>query len=86
MRKGLTVETFNLYMDELSSDVNGDAEKFVEVQFRIVPGSTDEGDPEADAVLAGLDLFDLIDLRDEIQGVIDALATAGFESVEEQPS
>jgi hypothetical protein len=33
-------------------------------------------------VLAGLDLFDLIDLRDEIQGVVDALATAGFESGE----
>jgi hypothetical protein len=73
------VETFNLYMDELSSDLNGDADRFVEVQFRIVPASTDEGDPEADAVLAGLDLFDLIDLRDEIQGVIDALATSGVE-------
>ena len=33
------VETFNLYMDELSSDLNGDADRFVEVQFRIVPGS-----------------------------------------------
>ena len=77
------METFNLYMDELSSEVNGDAEKFVEVQFRIVPGSADEGDPEVDAVLAGLDIFDLIDLRDELQGVIDALATSGFESAEE---
>ena len=77
------METFNLYMDELSSDVNGDAERFVEVQFRIVPASADEGDPEADAVLAGLDIFDLIDLRDELQGVIDALATAGFETSEE---
>lgn len=73
------METFNLYMDELSSDVNGDADRFVEVQFRIVPSSADEGDPEVDAVLAGLDIFDLIDLRDEIQGVIDALATNGFE-------
>ena len=76
------METFNLYMDELSSDVNGDADRFVEVQFRIVPGSSDEGDPEADAVLAGLDIFDLIDLRDEIQGVIDALATSGFDTGE----
>jgi hypothetical protein len=76
------VETFNLYMDELSSDLNGDADKFVEVQFRIVAGNSDEGDPEADAVLAGLDIFDLIDLRDEIQGVIDALATTGFDSGE----
>jgi hypothetical protein len=73
------VETFNLYMDELSSEQNGAADRFVEVQFRIVPGSADEGDPEVDAVLAGLDIFDLIDLRDEIQGVIDALATNGFE-------
>lgn len=77
------METFNLYMDELSSDLNGDADRFVEVQFRIVPGSSDDGDPEADAVLAGLDLFDLIDLRDEIQGVIDALATAGFDVEDE---
>jgi len=77
------VETFNLYMDELSSDLNGDADRFVEVQFRIVPASADKGDAEVDAVLAGLDLFDLIDLRDEIQGVIDALATAGFESDED---
>ncbi len=76
------METFNLYMDELSSDLNGDADRFVEVQFRIVLGSTDEGDPEADAVLAGLDIFDLIDLRDEIQGVIDALATAGIDTGE----
>ena len=76
------METFNLYMDELASDLNGEAERFVEVQFRIVPASADEGDPEVDAVLAGLDLFDLIDLRDEIQGVVDALATAGFESGE----
>ncbi|HET9660433.1 MAG TPA: hypothetical protein VFP05_08875 [Thermomicrobiales bacterium] len=76
------METFNLYMDELSSDLNGDADKFVEVQFRIVAGSADEGDPEADAVLAGLDIFDLIDLRDEIQGVIDALATTGFDNGE----
>lgn len=76
------METFNLYMDELASDLNGEAERFVEVQFRIVPASADEGEPEVDAVLAGLDLFDLIDLRDEIQGVVDALATAGFESGE----
>lgn len=77
------METFNLYMDELSSELNGDADRFVEVQFRIVPASADEGDPEVDAVLAGLDVFDLIDLRDEIQGVIDALATMGFENPED---
>ncbi|MCA9860129.1 MAG: hypothetical protein KC438_10420 [Thermomicrobiales bacterium] len=76
------METFNLYMDELSSDLNGGAEGFVDVQFRIVPASADDGDPEQDAVLAGLDIFDLIDLRDELQGVIDALATAGFASTE----
>lgn len=74
------METFNLYMDELSSSANGDTDQFVDVQFRIVPASADEADPETDAVLAGLDIFDLIDLRDEIQGVIDALATSGFES------
>jgi len=76
------VETFNLYMDELSSEVDGNADPFMEVQFRIVPGSVDDGNPEENAVLAGLDLFDLIDLRDEIQGVIDALATSGFGSEE----
>lgn len=74
------METFNLYMDELTSSMNGDADQFVEVQFRIVPASVDEADPEVDAVLAGLDIFDLIDLRDELQDVIDALATAGFGS------
>lgn len=74
------METFNLYMDELSSSANGDTDQFVDVQFRIVPANADEADPETDAVLAGLDIFDLIDLRDEIQGVIDALATSGFEA------
>ncbi len=72
------METFNLYMDELSSEMDGNADPFVEVQFRIAPASVDDGNPEENAVLAGLDIFDLIDLRDEIQGVIDALATSGF--------
>jgi hypothetical protein len=74
------METFNLYMDELPNDLNGDEESFIEVQFRIVPASVDEGNAEEDAILAGLDIFDLIELRDEIQQVIDLLATAGFES------
>ena len=80
------METFNLYMDELSSSMNGDSEQFVDVQFRIVPASVDDGDPEVEAVLAGLDIFDLIDLRDELQGVIDALATAGFGGDEDSDS
>lgn len=76
------METFNLYMDELATGSNDDADQFVEVQFRIAPASVDDGDPETNAVLAGLDIFDLIDLRDEIQAVIDALATSGFEAGE----
>ncbi len=76
------METFNLYMDELATGSNDDADQFVEVQFRIAPASADDGDPETNAVLAGLDIFDLIDLRDEIQAVIDALATSGFEAGE----
>lgn len=78
------METFNLYMDELASEVSGNADKFVEVQFRIMPAGADDGDPEVDAVLAGLDVFDLIDLRDEIQGVIDSMATAGFDVAGEE--
>jgi hypothetical protein len=74
------MDTFNLYMDELPNDLNGGDESFVEVQFRVVPSSVDEGNAEEDAILAGLDVFDLIELRDEIQQVIDLLATAGFES------
>lgn len=79
------METFNLYMDELTADMNGDGEGFVDIQFRIVPASVDDGDPERDAVLAGLDIFDLIDLRDEIQGLIDTIATSGFRADEGEP-
>lgn len=73
------MDTFNLYMDELPAGMNGDDETALEIQFRVVPNSNDDGDPENNAVLAGLDLFDLIELRDAVQEVIDAVALASLE-------
>jgi hypothetical protein len=73
------MDTFNLYMDELPAGMNGDDESGLEIQFRVVPNSSDDGDPENNAVLAGLDMFDLIELRDAVQEVVDAVALATLE-------
>jgi hypothetical protein len=70
----VVVETYNIYMDELPAGTDADGEAGYEVQFRVVPNSSDEGDPENNAVLANLNLLDLIDLRDAIQQVIDEAA------------
>lgn len=74
------METWNLYMDDvpLTGDLDGDGA--IEVDFRVVANSADEGDPEKDAVLAGLELFDLINLRDALQQEIDNFALAAFEA------
>ena len=74
------METYNIYMDEApeGSDLNGD-EGF-EVEFRVVPNSTDTGNPENNAVLAGLDLVDLINLRDALQQEIDNYALMALEA------
>jgi hypothetical protein len=73
------LETYNIYMDEApSGDMNG--EEGYEVEFRVVPNSTDDGDPENNAVLAGLDLVDLINLRDALQQEIDNYALSALEA------
>lgn len=77
------MDTYNIYMDEIptGSEVEGDA--VFEVEFRVVANSQDDGDPENNAVLAGLDLVDLINLRDAIQGEIDNFALIALEAQSE---
>jgi hypothetical protein len=76
------MDTYNIYMDELTTgaELDGDGEGGYEVQFRVAPNSTDDGDPENNAVLANLNLYDLIDLRDAIQQIIDDVAMQSLES------
>jgi len=73
------VETYNVYMDE-SPASEGDGDEGYEVEFRVVPNSSDDGDPETNAVLAGLDLVDLINLRDALQQEIDNYALGTLEA------
>lgn len=73
------MNTFNLYMDELPTEFGGDDEAFGEVQFRLVPASEDDGNPEENAVLAGLDIYDLLELRNAIQEIVDVIATASLD-------
>jgi hypothetical protein len=73
------VETYNIYMDELTTGAELDGEGGYEVQFRVAANSTDDGDPENNAVLANLNLYDLIDLRDSIQQMIDDVAMQTIE-------
>jgi hypothetical protein len=75
------METYNIYMDELNAGSELDGEGAYEVQFRVVPNSSDDGDPENNAVLANLNLYDLIDLRDVIQHIIDDVA---MQTIEEE--
>jgi len=73
------VETYNIYMDEAPAGNDGEGEGF-EVEFRVVAGGSDTGDPENNAVLAGLDLVDLINLRDALQQEIDNYALSALEA------
>ena len=73
------MDTYNIYMDELPTGEEFDGEEMVEVEFRVVPGSQDDGDAEANAVIAGLDLVDLINLRDSLQQEIDNYALTALE-------
>lgn len=73
------METYNVYMDE-SPEGEIEGEEGYEVEFRVVPNSADDGDPENNAVLAGLDLVDLINLRDALQQEIDNYALSSLES------
>ncbi|MBX3071318.1 MAG: hypothetical protein KF883_12515 [Thermomicrobiales bacterium] len=72
------MNTFNLYMDEVPPDLGEGQESFSDVLFRLVPSFEDAADPD-DAVLAGLDIYDLLDLRNAIQEVIDIFATASLD-------
>lgn len=73
-------ETYNVYMDEVPAGEEVDGEGGYAVQFRVAPNSTDEDDPENNAVLANLNLYDLIDLRDAIQLEIDNFVLAALEA------
>lgn len=76
------MDTYNIYMDELSADgLSGDTD--LEVTFRVVPASEDQGDPEANAVIVGLDLIDLLNLRDALQIEIDNFTLLAFEATAE---
>ena len=73
------METYNIYMDEAPAGTEGDGEGY-EVEFRVVAASSDDGDPESNAVLAGLDLVDLINLRDALQQEVDNYALGALEA------
>lgn len=73
------METYNVYMDE-SPEGEPEGDEGYEVEFRVVPNSADDGDPETNAVLAGLDLVDLINLRDALQQEIDNYALGALEA------
>lgn len=73
------MDTYNIYMDELPTGEAFDGEEMVEVEFRVVPSSQDDGDAESNAVIAGLDLVDLINLRDALQQEIDNYALSALE-------
>lgn len=73
------MDTYNIYMDELPTGEEFDGDEMIEVEFRVVPASDDDGNPENNAVIAGLDLVDLINLRDVIQQEIDNYALTSLE-------
>lgn len=78
------METYNVYMDESPVGVDTDGGEGWSVEFRVVPNAIDDGDPENNAVLAGLDLIDLINLRDALQAEIDTFALAALEDMAAQ--
>lgn len=73
------MDTYNIYMDELPTGEEIEGEETIVVEFRVVPGSTDDAEAEANAVIAGLDLVDLINLRDALQQEIDNYALTALE-------
>ena len=73
------MDTYNIYMDEASADgMNGDTD--VDVNFRVVSASMDSDDAEENAVIVGLDLIDLMNLRDALQNEIDSFTLVQFEA------
>ena len=75
MRFELLLEIFEQCDDALAFKTRA-----FEVEFRVVANSSDDGDPESNAVLAGLDLVDLINLRDALQQEIDNYALSALEA------
>jgi hypothetical protein len=71
------MDKYNIYKDEKPAS-EFDDESF-EVEFRVVRAVQDENDQE-DAVIAGLDLIDLIYLRDALQQEIDNYALRSLEA------
>lgn len=71
------MDTYNIYMDETPTS-EFDNESF-EIEFRVVRASQDENDQE-EAVIGGLDLIDLIYLRDALQQEIDNYALRSLEA------
>ena len=72
--------TYNIYMDEAAADgLNGDTD--LEVIFRVVLDQDDQGEPEQNAVIVGLDMVDLMNLRDAIQLALDDFNMMAFESI-----
>jgi len=80
------MDTYNIYMDELPSGEEFDGEEMIEVEFRVVPNSEDEAEVSATAVIGGLDLVDLINLRDTLQQEIDNYALSALELAATQAS
>jgi len=76
---GGMMDTYNLYMDEIPADDGDDAET-VDVEFRVVPASEDTSDDDNTPVVAGLDLVDLINLRDALSQEIDNYALTALEA------
>lgn len=74
------MDTYNIYMDEAPSGGENNGEEGYEVEFRVIADSADDGNPEVNAVLAGLDLVDLINLRDSLQQEIDNFALSALEA------
>jgi hypothetical protein len=73
------VDTYNIYMDEASADgLNGDTD--LEVNFRVVASAEDTENAEENAVIVGLDLIDLLNLRDALQIEIDNFTLQAFEA------
>jgi hypothetical protein len=71
------MDTYNIYMDE--TPVGEFDDEAYEVEFRVVPASKDDSDQQ-EAVVAGLDLVDLINLRDSLQQEIDNYALQALEA------
>lgn len=74
----MRMDTYNLYMDEIPAD-EGSSDETVDVEFRVVPASEDDSDDQNAPVVAGLDLVDLINLRDALSQEIDNYALTALE-------